>query len=50
LSSGFDVPNIGYGYVTSWRIDPSLLDCARALELPDYEVDPDQSAPACPTH
>jgi hypothetical protein len=39
---------LGGGWETAWHIDPRLLDCARALMLPDYEVDPDQSAPACP--
>jgi hypothetical protein len=45
-----DVPDTRSGIVTSWRIDPRLLDSARAVLLPDYEVDPDQSAPPCPAH
>jgi hypothetical protein len=43
-----DAPGISGGWVTAWHIEPKLLDCARELMLPDYEVDPDQSAPACP--
>jgi len=48
LFSFTDKPGISGGWETAWHVDARLLDCARALMLPDYEVDPDQSAPPCP--
>ena len=34
-------------WTTSWKIDPTLLDCARTLPL-GLEIDIEQQAPPCP--